>query len=175
MLFWKKSGSEKYKRKLLPQASEDNVITELERIRKEYKTAEQAKEEANRNNIWNFIVRFCSEIESGQRRNGSERYSEGSVKSWKSFKSLYDRFDSKHKYTWQQIDRKFAGLFISFLEDNYNITSQNKHIGNIKAIINFSYRDELHDNDQAIKLFQKKGIRQRMCGSRKMNLMLFTQ
>ena len=141
---------------MLLQAEEEDAEKELERVRAEYRASEDAKEEAIRSNIWNFIVRFCSDIESGQRRNGSERYTEGSVKSWKSFKSLYNRFDPNHKYTWQQIDRRFAGKFISFLESNYNVTSQNKHIGNMKAIINFSYGDELHDNDRAIKFFQKK-------------------
>lgn len=152
----KESGSERYQRKMRLKSEEVDALKELERIRREYRTSEYAKEEAIRSNIWNFIVRFCLEIETGQRRNGSERYTEGSVKSWKSFKSLYNRFDPKHKCTWQQIDRRFAGRFISFLEDNYNVTSQNKHIGNMKAIINFSYSDELHDNDRAVKFFQKK-------------------
>lgn len=150
------SGSTKYKRKSLLMADEEDALKELERVQKEYKTVEQAKEETIKTNIWSFIVRFCSEIESGQRRNGSERYSAGSVKSWKSFKNLYERFDPKHIYTWKQIDRGFANKFITFLEDNYNVTSQNKHIGNIKAIINFSFIDGLHDNERAVKFFQKK-------------------
>ena len=150
------SDSARYARKVLLKAEEDDALKELERVQKEYRVKEQAKEEAIRSNIWNFLVRFCSEIESGQRRNGSERYTTGSVKSWKSFKNLYNRFDPKHQYTWSQIDRKFANKFVTFLEENYNITSQNKHIGNIKALINFSFVDELHDNDRAIKFFQKK-------------------
>lgn len=150
------SGSSKYARKTLLQAEEDDAMKELERVQEEYRIAEQAKEEAIKTNIWNFIVRFCSEIESGERRNGSERYTAGSIKSWKSFKNLYDRFDPKHRYTWQQIDRVFANRFITFLESNYNVTSQNKHIGNIKALINFSLVDELHDNGRAIKFFHKK-------------------
>lgn len=150
------SESPRYAKQLLLKAEENNALSELKRVQDDYKEEQQKRIEEERSNIWNFIVKFCEEIENGQRRNGSERYSEGSVKSWKSFKNLYNRFDPKHKYTWLQIDRKFAGQFISFLEDNYNITSQNKHIGNMKAIINFSFGDELHDNDRAIKFFQKK-------------------
>lgn len=150
------SGSSKYARKSLLKTEEDESLKELDRVQEEYRTAEGTKQEAIRSNIWNFVERFCREIESGARRNGAERYTEGSVKSWKSFKSLYDRFDPKHIYTWSQIDRGFANRFITFLEKNYNVTSQNKHIGNIKALINYSFIDELHDNDRAIKFFQKK-------------------
>lgn len=148
--------SVRYKRKAQLKAEDDDAMKELDRVRREYRTAEQAKEEAIKTNIWNFIVRFCTEIESGLRRNGSERYTAGSVKSWKSFKNLYNRFDPKHKNTWHQIDRAFANRFITFLEDNYNVTSQNKHIGNMKAIINYSFVDGLHDNERAIRFFQKK-------------------
>ncbi len=135
---------------------EEEAWQELDRVQREYKEKQQAIADATRENIWNFIERFCREIESGTRRNGAERYTEGSVKSWKSFKSLYDRFDPKHMYTWNQIDRGFASRFITFLEKNYNVTSQNKHIGNIKALINYSFMDELHDNDRARKFFNKK-------------------
>ena len=92
------SDSARYTRKVLLKAEEDNALKELERVQKEYRVKEQAKEEAIRSNIWNFLVRFCSEIESGQRRNRSERYTTGSVKSWKSFKNLYNRFDPKQVY-----------------------------------------------------------------------------
>lgn len=150
------SGSTKYARKTLLKAEEDDAMKELDRVQEDYRTVEQAKEEAIKTNIWNFIVKFCSDIESGERRNGSERYTAGSVKSWKSFKSLYERFDSKHKYTWQQIDQAFANRFITFLEANYNVTSQNKHIGNMKAIINFTFKDGLHNNNRAVMFFHKK-------------------
>lgn len=150
------SGSSKYAKRITIKADEDDALLELKRVQNDYRDAEQKKAEVFRSNIWNFIVRFCEEIESGMRRNGSERYTSGSVKSWKSFKNLYDRFDPHHRYTWQQIDRAFANRFVAFLEDNYNLTSQNKHIGNIKALINFSFVDELHDNERAIKFFQKK-------------------
>ncbi len=150
------SDSSKYARKSLLNAEVEDAMQELERVQSEYRAAEDAKQEAIRSNIWNFIERFCREIESGDRRNRAERYTEGSVKSWKSFKSLYDRFDPTHKYKWNEIDRKFANKFASFLEDHYNVTSQNKHIGNMKALINFSYEDELHENQRASKFFQKK-------------------
>lgn len=150
------SGSSKYAKQILLKAEEDEAMQELKRVQTDYRDAEKEKVAAQRSNIWAFIVRFCAEIESGLRRNGSERYSVGSVKSWKSFKNLYDRFDPRHQFTWQQIDRAFANRFVAFLEDNYNLTSQNKHIGNIKALINFSFADELHDNERAIKFFQKK-------------------
>lgn len=53
---------------------------ELKRVQTDYRDAEKAKDDARRSNIWNFIVRFCEEIESGLRRNGSERYTSGSLK-----------------------------------------------------------------------------------------------
>ena len=150
------SGSSKYAKHILLRAEEDEAMQELKRVQTDYRDAEKEKAAVQRSNIWAFIVRFCTEIESGLRRNGSERYTLGSVKSWKSFKNLYERFDQRHQYTWQQIDRAFANKFITFLEANYNTTSQNKHIGNIKAIINYSFVDELHENERAIKFFQKK-------------------
>lgn len=150
------SGSPKYTKQLLMKAQEEAAIQELERIKSDYRIAEKEEADIARSNIWGFLARFCDEIEKGTRRNGAERYSSGSVKSWKSFKNLYTRFDPMHQYTWQQIDREFANKFISFLEDHYNLTSQNKHIGNIKALINFSFADDVHNNDRAIKYFSKK-------------------
>lgn len=150
------SESDKLKKLERLKASEDDALSELERVQSEYKEKLEEDAERLRSNIWNFIENFCVEIEDGRRRNKGERYTTGSCKSWKSFKSLYARFDPHHRYTWQQIDRKFANRFITFLEENYNTTSVNKHIGNIKAIINFSMMDELHDNARAIQFFHKK-------------------
>lgn len=93
------SGSSKYAKQIILKAEEDEAMQELKRVQTDYRDAEKEKAEAQRSNIWNFIVRFCDEIESGIRRYGSERYTAGSVKSWKSFKNLYDRFDPHHRYT----------------------------------------------------------------------------
>ncbi len=134
------------------QREEERIKEEQVRLIKEGIDAERAK-------IWNFLNRFCEEIKSGARLNGHSRYAQGTVKAWFSFRKLYDLFDRKHRYTWNDVDRAFVTKFLAFMEKNdYMVSAQNKYLVDLRAIVNYAYLDGIHDNDRAMQYFAKKKI-----------------
>ncbi len=134
------------------QREEERIKEEQARLIKEGIEAERAK-------IWNFLNRFCEEIKSGARLNGHSRYAQGTVKAWFSFRKLYDKFDKKHRYTWNDVDRAFVTKFLGFMEKNaYMVSAQNKYLVDLRAIVNYAYLDGIHDNDRAMQYFAKKKI-----------------
>jgi len=134
------------------QREEERIKEEQARLIKEGIEAERAK-------IWNFLNRFCEEIKSGARLNGHSRYAQGTVKAWFSFRKLYDQFDKKHRYTWNDVDRAFVTKFLAFMEKNdYMVSAQNKYLVDLRAIVNYAYLDGIHDNDRAMQYFAKKKI-----------------
>lgn len=134
------------------QREEERIKEEQARLIKEGIDAERAK-------IWNFLNRFCEEIKTGARLNGHSRYAQGTVKAWFSFRKLYDQFDKKHRYTWNDVDRAFVTKFLAFMEKNdYMVSAQNKYLVDLRAIVNYAYLDGIHDNDRAMQYFAKKKI-----------------
>ncbi len=134
------------------QREEERIKEEQARLIKEGIDAERAK-------IWNFLNRFCEEIKTGARLNGHSRYAQGTVKAWFSFRKLYDQFDKKHRYTWNEVDRAFVTKFLAFMEKNdYMVSAQNKYLVDLRAIVNYAYLDGIHDNDRAMQYFAKKKI-----------------
>lgn len=132
---------------------------EEERIKEEQTRLIKEGIEAERARIWNFLNRFCEEIKSGTRLNGHNRYAQGTVKAWFSFRKLYDQFDKKHRYTWNDVDRAFVTKFLAFMEKNdYMVSAQNKYLVDLRAIVNYAYLDGIHDNDRAMQYFAKKKI-----------------
>jgi len=131
---------------------EERIKEEQARLIKEGIDAERAK-------IWNFLNRFCEEIKTGARLNGHSRYAQGTVKAWFSFRKLYDQFDKKHRYTWNEVDRTFVTKFLAYMEKNdYMVSAQNKYLVDLRAIVNYAYLDGIHDNDRAMQYFAKKKI-----------------
>ena len=145
--------------KLKIQHDEEERLLEEERIRIEQEQLALEGVEAERAKIWNFLSRFCQEIKTGERLNGNSRYAQGTVKAWNSFLKLYDLFDKKHRYTWNDVDRAFVTKFISFMEkEDYMVSAQNKYLVDLRAIVNYAYIDGIHDNDRAMQYFSKKKI-----------------
>ena len=141
------------------EREEEEKAREEERIKEEQARIEKERVEAERAKIWNFLDRFCEEIKTGARLNGHNRYTPGTVKAWNSFRKLYDRFDKKHRYTWDMIDRAFVTKFLAFMEQNdYMVSAQNKYLISLRAIVNYAYLDGIHDNDRAMQYFSKKKI-----------------
>jgi len=138
---------------------EEERQREAERIKEEQARLIKEGIDAERAKIWNFLNRFCEEIKSGARLNGHSRYAPGTVKAWFSFRKLYDQFDKKHRYTWNEVDRAFVTKFLAFMEKNdYMVSAQNKYLVDLRAIVNYAYLDGIHDNDRAMQYFAKKKI-----------------
>ena len=153
------SDPDKYEILRAQNEAELNARLEEERIHKEQERLIQAGIEAEKAKIWNYLSQFCTDIKSGKRLNGNDRYSAGTVKSWYSFMKLYDSFDKKHQYTWSMVNREFAAKFLAFMEKGgYMITAQNKYLVTLRALIGYAYTDGVHDNDRATQCFSKKKI-----------------
>lgn len=141
------------------QRKKEECLLEEKRLKEEQERLVKEGIEAERAKIWNFLKQFCTDIKSGRRLNGNDRYSAGTVKAWFSFMKLYDGFDRKHRYTWNMINREFVAKFLAYMEkQGYMVTAQNKYLVTLRALVGYAYTDGIHDNDRATQCFSKKKI-----------------
>ena len=132
-----------------------------EKARKKAEEKKRIEDEKNRL-IWPFLVQFVDDIKSGARKIGSDDYAPGTCKAWKSFIGVYEGFDPLHKFGWADIDRAFVSRYINYLQKHgYMAKVVNKHLTNLKALINAAFIDGVHDNQRAAALIVKKKIEDR--------------
>lgn len=142
--------------------TEQNRKLEEELVRQEQERLIKAGIEAEKARIWNFLDRFCREIQTGERLNGNIPYARGTVKSWGSFRRLYGLFDRAHRFTWDQVDRAFVTKFVTFMEKKgYMVSAQNKYLVEMRALISYAYADGLHHNERSLLYFSKKKVEER--------------
>lgn len=128
------------------------------------KRAEEKKRIADEKNrlIWSFLIQFVDDIKSGARKVGSDDYAPGTCKAWKSFIGVYEGFDPFHKFSWTDIDRAFVSRYINYLHHHgYMAKVVNKHLTNLKALINAAFIDGVHDNRRAAAFIVKKKVEAR--------------
>ena len=126
--------------------------------------AEEKKRLADEKNrlIWPFLIQFVDDIKSGARKIGSDDYAPGSCKAWKSYIGVHEGFDPLHRFGWADIDRAFVSRYINYLQKHgYMPKVVNKHLTNLKALINAAFIDGIHDNQRAASLIVKKKIEDR--------------
>jgi len=64
-----------------------------------------------------------------------------------------------HKFGWTDIDRAFVSRYINYLQKyGYMTKVINKHLTNLKALINAAFIDGIHDNQRAASLIVKKKV-----------------
>ncbi len=135
---------------------------EREKERQKAEEEKRAIAEADaikRKNIWRYLDSFVDGMKAGTRLNGNDRYSLQTCKAWGSFRKLYDRFDTLHVYTWDDINRDFVIKFMAFLEDgDYMLKSFNKYLTTLRALVGYAYKDGLHENDRAMLFFSKRKV-----------------
>lgn len=132
-----------------------------EKARRKAEEKKRIEDEKNRL-IWPFLIQFVDDIKSGARKIGSDDYAPGTCKAWKSFIGVYEGFDPLHKFGWADIDRAFVSGYISYLQKHgYMAKVVNKHLTNLKALINAAFIDGVHDNQRASALIVKKKIEDR--------------
>lgn len=140
-------------RKALARLEEANAAA-----RRKAEEKKRIEEEKNRL-IWPFLIQFVDDITSGARKIGSDDYAPGTCKSWKSFIKVYEGFDPLHKFGWTDIDRAFVSRYINYLQKyGYMTKVINKHLTNLKALINAAFIDGIHDNQRAASLIVKKKV-----------------
>ena len=132
---------------------------EMARLKVEEK--KRKEDEKNRLN-WSFLVQFVEDIKSGARKIGSADYSAGSCKAWKSYIGVYEGFDPMHQFEWADINRAFVARYSNYLRNHgYMPKVVNKHLTNLKALINPAFIDGVHDNQRAASLIVKNKIEDR--------------
>ena len=122
----------------------------------------KCKEDEKNRLIWSFLVQFVDDIKSGARKIGSADYSAGSCKAWKSYIGVYEGFDPLHQFEWADINRAFVARYINYLRNHgYMPKVVNKHLTNLKALINAAFIDGVHNNQRAASLIVKNKIEDR--------------
>ncbi len=68
-----------------------------------------------------------------------------------------------HQFGWADINRAFVTRYINHLHKHgYMAKVVNKHLTNLKALINAAFTDGVHDNQRAASLIVKKKIEDRI-------------
>ena len=132
---------------------------EAAREKARLKAEEKKRKEDEKNRlIWSFLVQFIDDIKSGARKIGSADYSAGSCKAWKSYIGVYEGFDPLYQFEWADINRAFVARYINYLRNHgYMPKVVNKHLTNLKALINAAFIDGVHDNQRAASLTDLNG------------------
>lgn len=153
------------------RAKEEAAAAERKAIAKREAAREKARQKAEEKKriedeknrlIWPFLVQFVDDIKSGARKIGSKDYSVGSCKTWKSYIGVYDGFDPLHQFGWADINRAFIMRYVNYLRNHgYMEKVVNKHLINLKALINAAFIDGVHDNQRAASLIVKNKIEDR--------------
>ena len=95
----------------------------------------------------------------GKGRNKGERYTPNTIKMWVNLQGIIERFYQTHPFTWETIDRRFATLFRSWMEDEgYMAKTINKYVGQFVALINRAQGEGLHTNTAAAGCFLKPAV-----------------
>jgi hypothetical protein len=135
--------------------AEIRIDKEREEKRRKEEEQKKAEEEAEKRDVVKYMERFYSGIKNGNiltRRN--ERYAKNSVKLWHTFILIMKDFYSLHPFTWDEIDKHIVHNFHLFLVNRgYLKGTVNKYFVRFHSIIEFSYRDGLHNNVAALNLF----------------------
>ena len=119
-----------------------------------------AEKEVQRANIWNYIMTFCTEIESGKRLYGNAHYADGTIGSWRCFRKIYNKFDAEHRFTWNDISHRFVAEFIAFMEQhNYMPLAQNKYLTSFRTVVSSAFKEHIHEYNRAAGYFTKKKIK----------------
>ena len=147
-----------------PEAERKALAKKEATREKAHLKTEEKKRLADEKNrlIWPFLIQFVDDIKSGARKIGSDDYAPGSCKAWKSYIGVYEGFDPLHRFGWADIDRAFVSRYINYLQKHgYMPKVVNKHLTNLKALINAAFIDGIHDNQRAASLIVKKKIEDR--------------
>jgi len=115
-------------------------------------------------NLNNYIEKYLDEIKEGTRlTTKGEKYKPGTVKSFKSFQSIFNRFQTKEnrKYDFEEITMSFYHSFTGYLTDkNYSPNTIGRHIKQLKIILRAAREEGLHKNieidNKAFKTLTKK-------------------
>ena len=112
--------------------------------------------------IANYLDWLIERMKDGSFKHGSERYDYDTIKVWIVFRNVYRRFEdafekeSGRVILWETLDKVTLDAFVKFMEDyGYLTKTINKYIICFKALVQYAYNHNLHDNLKCLKGIQK--------------------
>ena len=109
-----------------------------------------------------YLDWLLKQMKSGSFKHGSERYDADTIKAWNNFRNVYERFEKEYEektgkvLLWETLDKITMDAFVKYLEEyGYLIKTVNKYIITFKALIQYAYNHNLHDNTKCLRGIQK--------------------
>ena len=138
----------------------DIVNEEGIKAKEETEQRQKEREEKELCVIWNYYEYFLNAIKKGDIRAKGKEYEKSSISVWETFgKHLKEYLSYKRAMgtTFDQINRAFAGSFVSFLEGNgLMIGTINQQITNFRRLCNAAVEDEKCTNVVSIKVWHER-------------------
>ncbi len=138
-----------------------NIVNE-EGIKAKEETEQRQKEREEKELciIWNYYVFFLDAIKNGEIRAKGKEYKKGSISVWETFGKHLNEYLSYKKagsMTFDQINRAFAGGFVSFLErKELMIGTINQQITCFRRLCNAAVEDEKCTNAVSVKVWHER-------------------
>lgn len=138
-----------------------NVVNE-EGIKAKEETEQRQKEREEKEQcvIWNYYTYFLNAIKNGDIRAKGKEYKKGSISVWETFGKHLKAYLSYKKAmgtTFDQINRAFAGGFVSFLENKeMMIGTINQQITCFRRLCNAAVEDEKCTNAVSVKVWHER-------------------
>lgn len=141
-----------------------NVVyrEELERHKAKEEAERAAREEEERqknSDVLRFLRDFVDGMRQGKVKNRGDDYSKNTLRVWKTFQTIMERFYEIHPFKWSDVDKRLADLFICFLQDaGYMANHINTQLTCFRAIVGLSFNEGVHENARALKAFSSKKV-----------------
>lgn len=123
---------------------------------------ETVTEDAIPTAILPYLNWLIDQMKTGSFKHGSERYDYDTIKVWITFRNVYERFEKEYEkktgkvLLWETLDKVTLDAFVKFMEDyGYLTKTINKYIITFKALIQYAYNHNLHDNLKCLRGIQK--------------------
>ena len=123
---------------------------------------EDVTEEAIPTAIGKYLDWLILQMKAGTFKHGSERYDADTIKVWGNFRNVFARFEEEYEaktakvLLWETLDKVTMDAFVKFLEDyGYLTKTINKYVICFKALVQYAYNHNLHDNLKCLKGIQK--------------------
>lgn len=123
------------------------------------RAAREEEEQRKKSDVLLFLRGFVDDMRQGKVKNKGNDYSKNTVRVWKTFQSIMERFYKFHPFTWSDVDKKLADQFICFLQDaGYMANHINTQVICFRAIVGLSFDEGVHENARALKAFSSKKV-----------------
>ncbi|MBK7798510.1 MAG: integrase catalytic domain-containing protein [Saprospiraceae bacterium] len=138
----------------LDQLLKENVFQSKKNIEKSPKVRKVSKTGLNQNLVLDYSVKFVDDISRGKiliqsGPNKGNRYSEGTIKNYRNFVSIWAEFEKymNIRYKWEDIKNPVYNDLVKFLnQQNYTKDTTGRYIKHLKTISQAALDEGIHSN-----------------------------